>query len=156
MAINGGDINIGVKFLEDLRRMYPNVVIQAVSKNFVASKSHVEKILDVSLKAEKNNALLSKKIEMDILMRFALTGQISKAIKDAGIKPRTNFILILIGNPDIPKPLYAKFESLSDDLEDNHHNLLKKHFNITKKHLDTVSSNTPLEDILVEKAVIII
>ena len=34
-----------------------------------------------------NNILLSNKIETDILMRFALTLQISNAITSAGIKP---------------------------------------------------------------------
>ena len=33
---------------------------------------------------------------------------------------------------------------------------LKKHFNISKKHIDAVYSKTPLEDILVEKASILI
>jgi len=33
---------------------------------------------------------------------------------------------------------------------------LKKHFNILKEHIDTVYSKTPLEDILVEKASILI
>ena len=31
-------------------------------------------------------------------MRFALTKQISDAIINAGIKPKTNFILIAVGN----------------------------------------------------------
>jgi hypothetical protein len=33
---------------------------------------------------------------------------------------------------------------------------IKKYFNISKKHIDTVYSKTPLEDILVEKASILI
>ena len=38
----------------------------------------------------------------------------------------------------------------------NHTSSLKKHFNISKKHIDSVYSKTPLEDILVEKASILL
>ena len=38
----------------------------------------------------------------------------------------------------------------------NNNSFLKKHFNISKKHIDTVYSQNPLEDILVEKASILI
>ena len=36
---------------------------------------HLKKILSLSLESEKNNVLLSKKLETDILMRFALTNK---------------------------------------------------------------------------------
>ena len=55
---------------------------------------HVKKILSVSLYARKNNSLLSKKIETDILLRFAITTQISSAIEIAGQKPNKDFLII--------------------------------------------------------------
>ena len=57
---------------------------------------HLKKILSLSINAEKNDILLSNKIETDILMRFAVTLQISNAISSVGIKPSTNFILIAL------------------------------------------------------------
>ena len=151
-----GDKAIGVEFLEDLRNEYSGIVLQAVSKNFVASQTHIEKILNISLEAEKNDALLSKKLETDILMRFALTGQIAEAIKNAGIKSGSSFILIAIGNGNVLNSLYCRLEPLSDSLLlKGSSSFLKRHFRITKKHLDVVRSDTPLEDVLVEKAAIL-
>ena len=46
-------------------------------------------------------------------MRFALTPQISNAIKTAGIKSKTNFILIAIGKKPSLNSLYAELEPLT-------------------------------------------
>jgi len=74
-----------VDFLDNLRKKFPNLILQGIETRFVLSKSHAKKIIQISLKAKKNQAMLSKKLEVDILMRFACTTQISKAIKTAGI-----------------------------------------------------------------------
>ncbi len=91
-----GQKTINVKFLDNLRKKYPKLQLQAVSSKFVMNNYHLKKIISLSLESEKNNILLSNKLETDILMRFALTKQISYAIINAGIKPKTNFILIEI------------------------------------------------------------
>ena len=104
-----------------------------------------------------SNILLSNKIETDILMRFAVTLQISTAISSVGIQPSTNFILIAIGNKKSFASIYSELSPLCINLFLKNNDLfLKKHFNISKKHIDTVYSKTPLEDILVEKASILI
>jgi len=71
----------------------------------------------LSFESEKNNILLSNKLETDILMRFALS---------------TN--------------LFSK----NNDL------YLRNHFKITKKHLDSIHSKNALEDVLIEKAAILV
>lgn len=151
-----GQKNIDVKFLDDLRKKHPKLLFQAISSNFIMNFSHLEKILSISLESEKNNILLSNRLEVDVLMRFALTTQISKAIKLVGIKPKTNFILITIGNKKALGSLYDELLPLSTNLfSKNNESSLKKHFEITKKQLDAVYSETPLEDILAEKASIL-
>jgi len=146
-----------VQFLDNLRKKYPKIQLQAVSSNFVLNNNHLKKILSISLESEKNNILISNKLETDILMRFALTGQISDAIKNTGIKPKKSFILIGIGNKKILNSLYKELLPMSVNLYSKNNDLfLKKHFKITKKQLDSVYSKNPLEDILVEKAVILL
>jgi len=145
-----------VKFLDNLRKKYPKIRLQAVSSDFVLNNNHLKKILSISLESEKNNILISNKLETDILMRFALTGQISEAIKNAGIKPKKNFILIGIGNKKILNSLYEELLPMPVNLHSKNNDLfLKKHFKITKNQLDSVYSKNPLEDILVEKAAIL-
>ena len=152
-----GQKTINVKFLDDLRKKYPKLQLQAVSSKFVMNNYHLKKIISLSLESEKNNILLSKKLETDILMRFALTNQISNAITLVGIKPKTNFILIAVGNKKMLNSLYQELLPLSVNLFLKNNDLfLKKYFKITKKLLDSVYSNNPLEDILIEKAAILL
>ena len=152
-----GQKEIDVQFIDNLRRKYPKIKFQAISSNFILNASHLKKILYLSINAEKNNLLLSNKIEIDILMRFALTLQISNAISSVGMKPSTNFILISIGNKNYINSLYSELSDICIPLFlKNNDSFLKKHFNISKKHIDTVYSKNSLEDILVEKASILI
>ncbi len=147
---------IDVKLLDNLRKKYPKIHLQAISSNFILNNYHLKKVLSISLESNNNNILLSNKLETDILMRFALTKQISVAIKNAGIKPKTNFILIAIGNKKILNLLYKELFPLSVNLFSKNNDLfLKKYFKITKKQLNSVYSKNPLEDILVEKAAIL-
>ena len=147
---------IDVKLLDNLRKKYPKIQLQAISSNFILNNYHLKKVLSISLESNNNNILLSNKLETDILMRFALTKQISVAIKNAGIKPKTNFILIAIGNKKMLNLLYKELFPLSVNLFSKNNDLfLKKYFKITKKQLNSVYSKNPLEDILIEKAAIL-
>ncbi len=152
-----GQKTIDVKFLDKLRKKYPKIQLQAVSSDFILNNYHLKKILSLSLESQKNNVLLSNRLETDILMRFAITRQISEAIKNAGIKPKTNFILIAIGNKISLNSLYNELLPLSVSLfTKNNESFLKKHFKITKKQIDSVYSKNPIEDILIEKAAILL
>ena len=152
-----GQKSIDVKFLDELRKKYPKLKLQAISSNFVVNTYHLKKILSLSLESEKNNSLISNKIETDILMRFAITKQISNAIATAGIKPKTNFILIGIGNKKTLDLLYKELLSLSIPLFSKNNDLfIRKHFSISKKQSDSIYSKNPLEDLLIEKAAILL
>ena len=151
-----GQKEIDVKFIDQLRKKYPKLQLQAVSSPFILNNYHLQKILSLSIESEKNNVLLSNKLETDILMRFALTKQISVAIKDAGIKPKNNFILIAIGNKKMLNSLYSELSPLIVELfTKNNSTFLKRHFNISKKQYNSIYSNYPLEDLLIEKAAIL-
>lgn len=142
-----------VHLLETLRKNFPKIRLQAVSGRFVLNRYHLEKIISLSLNSEKNNMLLSNRFETDLLMRFAICGQISDAIRTAGIRPNQDSLLIAVGSakdldrlleemPRAPVPAFAKDNSA----------FLKRHFHLTQKQLDSVYSKNPLADMLVEKA----
>ena len=152
-----GQKTINVTFLDTLRKKYPKIHLQAISSNFILNNFHLQKILSLSLECKKNNMLLSNKLETDILMRFALTKQISTAIMTVGIKPNTNFILIAIGNKKILHSLYTELLPISVNLFSKNNELfLKKFFNISKKQINSVYSKNSLEEILLEKAAILL
>jgi tRNA threonylcarbamoyladenosine modification (KEOPS) complex Cgi121 subunit len=108
--------------------------------------------------AKQNNTILSKKIETDILLRFAGTTQINDAIKRVGIKNEDDFVIIAIGKKIQLNRIFRDIESLlnTTPLSKNNQNFLKKKFNITKKQMDAIISKSQLEDLLAEKAAILI
>ena len=148
-----GQKNIDVTFLDNLRNDFKKLKIQGVLSSYILNISHLKKILILSLIAQKDSILLSNKIETDLLMRFAITSQISDAISKVGIKSANNFILIAIGNKKELQSLSLKLlpNSIGIFTKDNSQ-FLKKQFNINKNQLDRVLSSDPLEDLLVEKA----
>ena len=79
------------------------------------------------------------------------------AIKNVGLHKNENFILIAIGNKSNIIKLH---EIISDDLgilfKNDNFIFLKKHFEISIKTLNSIESKTPLTDLLVEKASILI
>jgi tRNA threonylcarbamoyladenosine modification (KEOPS) complex Cgi121 subunit/molybdopterin converting factor small subunit len=152
-----GQKSIDVKFIDDIRKKYPKIILQAVSSNYILNNYHLKKIISLSIESEKNNILLSNKLETDILMRFALTTQISDAIKNVGIKPNTNFTIIAIGNKKTLNSLYLELKPISILMfSKNNESFLKKRFKITAKHTDSIISKNPLADILVEKAAVLL
>ena len=151
-----GTKDVDVKFLDKLRTKYPTTKIQAISSKFILNNYHLEKILSLSLTAQKEKTLLSNKLETDILMRFALSSQISKAITDVGIKPKNNFFLICIGSKQNLTKIYDELSLVSTSLfSSDNSTFLKKHYRIRKIELDSVYSKYPLEDLLVEKATVL-
>ena len=149
--------NSNKDYLLSLRKKFPKLYLQAISSKFILDKEHAKKIITISIIQKSNNHLLSDKIETDLLLRFGNTTQINEAIKNVGLSPNQNFILIAIGNKSHQIKL---FESIRDDLDvifkKNNQNFLKKHFQISNQTLNSIESKTPLVDLLVEKASILV
>ena len=144
-------------FLDSLRIEFPDLVIQAISSNFILSNEHVKKILSVSMLAQKHNLLLSKKLETDILLRFAGTTQISDAIKNLGLAVSKNFLLISIGTNKSLNKLHKRIlPNLTNSRSYTNPKTIEGYFKIYKKNIDAINSKTPLEDLLVEKASILV
>ena len=141
-------------YIDDLRERHRRLALQGVSSAFVLGISHVQKVLYLSLRSQRYGALLAKRLEADILARFACTTQISRAIAGAGISSGRDFVLIAVGpaagldrlHSDV-KPFLAP-----NPFQNANPEFLKREFQITQEHLQAVDSDTPLEDVLVERA----
>lgn len=149
---------LGVDFLDTIRKKFPNLVIQAISSNYILSKSHAQKIISISHLAKQNHSLISKKIDTDILLRFAGTTQIQDAIERVGIKNDNGFVIVAIGKQLVINKLFNFLKPYlnNNPLAKNNNIFLRKKFNISKKHMDSIVSKNPLEDLLIEKATILI
>ena len=144
-------------FLDELRNRHKQLIIQAINPQFLLSVQHAKKILVISLHAKKTKTMLSKKIETDILLRFAVTTQISQAIKIAGRKLNMDFLIIAIGKKSSLNRLHSELKLLLNPkpLSKDNRLFLKRQFNVSKKQLSAVPSKNSLEDIIVEKAAVL-
>jgi tRNA threonylcarbamoyladenosine modification (KEOPS) complex Cgi121 subunit len=144
------------EFLSRLRQKFPELIMEGISSKNIASILHAKKIISLSLYAQKNKLLLSKKMESDILLRFAATTQISEAIRILGIEHADSFTIITIGTKSSLDRLYKTLESYLTQINYVQNiKYLQKQFGITKKYWNTIDSKTPLEDLLAEKAAIL-
>ncbi len=151
-----GRKRFGSEYVDALRADHKKLGIQAVSSRMVLGESHAKKIIHLSLHAQSRGLLLAKKLETDILLRFACTTQISRAIKLAGAAPGRGFVLIAIGpQPDLDALYLTVKEYLMPAPMPDHSAYLKKAFCISKRHMDAISSANPIEDILAEKAAVL-
>ena len=145
------------KFLDQIRSQHPSLMIQMIDSSFLLGVNHAKKILSISLNAQKNQILLSKKIETDILLRFAGTTQISYGIKTVGRKTKKDFVIIAFGKKIGLNKLHTELKPdiNSRPLSRNNVSYIQKQFGVSKKQMSVISSKNPLEDILVEKAAIL-
>jgi tRNA threonylcarbamoyladenosine modification (KEOPS) complex Cgi121 subunit/molybdopterin converting factor small subunit len=74
------------KLLDRLRAGNGDVSIQAASADAVYGMDHALGVLRMTLEAEKRRIMLANRRETELLIRLACTGQISEAIKRAGLK----------------------------------------------------------------------
>ena len=145
------------EYLLLLRKKFPRLKLQAISSKFILDKKHAKNIINISINQKLKDQLLSDKIEIDILLRFSNTTQINDAIKNVGLSKDQNFILIAIGNKSHLAKLYETISSDLDILFKNNNSIfLRNYFHISTQTLNSIESKTPLIDILIEKASILI
>jgi tRNA threonylcarbamoyladenosine modification (KEOPS) complex Cgi121 subunit len=144
-------------FLNLMRKNFPDLILEGISSKHILGVTHAKKIIGISLFAQKHDSLLSKKLETDILLRFGITTQISDAIKAVGIENCKDFTIIAMGKKSALDRLYGSLAPFFNKTGfEGNSKFLQKQFKITKKHLDSIDSDTPLEDLLAEKAAVLI
>jgi len=143
-----------IKFLEGLRKKYPELIIQGINARYILNKEHAKKIVAVSIFAQKTDTLLSNRMETDILMRFACTRQINDAIVTVGMKKDRDIQLIIIGKKLSINKLFDEIKHYlkTGMFSQDNSTFIKDKYGIKKKELNCIISKNKLEDLLVEKA----
>ena len=141
-------------YIDAIRKNFPKLLIQAVASECILGYSHVEKIVAISLAARKNGSLLAKKLETDMLLRFAATTQISKAIEHVGAKSDRGFVLLAMGSIIRCKKLYSEISKEVIACTAPPHRDVAKKFGILKK--EEASCDGSLEDVLAERAAVLV
>ncbi|MEO9319041.1 MAG: KEOPS complex subunit Cgi121 [Nitrososphaera sp.] len=73
--------------LVDKIRSETPAAVQVVDSDYVFGVQHARGICAVAIEAKKRGVMISKRLETEVLIRLALTAQISEAITRLGIKP---------------------------------------------------------------------
>jgi len=72
--------------VDRLRAQHKDVSIQSLNAEAVFGTDHLLGVLKVTLEAAKRKIMIANRRETELLLRLACTGQISEAIKRAGLK----------------------------------------------------------------------
>ncbi len=151
-----------VAYLDGLRREFPGAALQALSRRFVLGSSHVRKVLLVSVRAKSGGTMLSRRIETDLLMRFAGTGQIDRAISTVGVGGKGDaaglLLVAVAGRPaGVLDALRARLRPDLDPVpfRDDNSGFIMGRFGISAEQVRAVRSRAPLEDLLAERAAVL-
>jgi tRNA threonylcarbamoyladenosine modification (KEOPS) complex Cgi121 subunit/molybdopterin converting factor small subunit len=104
--------------LVDRLRASSTASIQAASADAVYGIEHVLGVMRMTFESERRNIMIANKRETELLLRLACTGQISEAIKRAGLKKDAAgcFVVFSENNAEVKKfSIAIKNEFETDD-----------------------------------------
>ena len=76
-------------------------VVQTAAEGAATNEFFLEMLAAQTLLAEETGSLLAKKREVDFLLRVAGTAQISRAIKERGMRPGRKFLVVVAGPAEV-------------------------------------------------------
>ena len=94
-----------------LRRRFAGMHIQSINAEYILGASHLRRILEISVEAERRGAMLTDHIETDMMLRLVGTTQISEAIGSAGAGVGPDAVVVALGRSG---ELDSLCEALSD------------------------------------------
>jgi sulfur-carrier protein len=146
------------KLVDMLRAQYNNASIQAVNANAVYGEEHVRGVVAIVLEAKKRKIMLTKKPEMELLIRLTGTDQIAEAIRRAGLQKYAAGCFIAFSQDS---ESLRKFESNIKNNFELNSSVLKPSKEKTDQFVSKLSFATKLDDseilrCLLEKAAILV
>jgi len=101
--------------VDRLRKEHQGLSIQAVNAEAVYGIEHMLGILRVTLEAEKRKIMLANRREIELLLRLACSGQISDAMRRAGLKSAAAGCFVAISHDR--ESLHQFYEKIKDEFE---------------------------------------
>lgn len=102
--------------IESFRKKFPDVLIQGINPKYIFGIDHIFEVIQIVLESNYRKIKITKRLEMEILLRLICSSQVNKAIDIAGIKNDGSgcFILLsedkrsLINSIEFLRTLYFK------------------------------------------------
>lgn len=147
------------EFIGEIRAVNRKLAVQAVNAKLVAGKEHALEVVRQTLYAKQRGTMLSKKLEIDVLLRLACTNQISRALDELGLRRGTSDVLVIaVGSAASLRSLcrhLARNYILNSSvlgLDGRKRRMLARHHGVTKREVNACAGGHDLADILAERA----
>jgi tRNA threonylcarbamoyladenosine modification (KEOPS) complex Cgi121 subunit len=130
--------------MDKLRKEFPDSFIQALDIDIIYNYEHLFEILQISNLAKRRNIMCSDKIELDFLLRVMGTNQISRAIKDGGLKIGQYITFVILAKKYDVNRIYQKLVFLFGNSHDEFFTdklILRKKIEIYKVKYNNVFIN---------------
>jgi tRNA threonylcarbamoyladenosine modification (KEOPS) complex Cgi121 subunit len=130
--------------MDKLRKEFPDSFIQALDIDIIYNYEHLFEILQISTLAKRKNIMCSDKIELDFLLRVMGTNQISRAIKDGGLKIGQYITFVILAKKYDINRIYQKLVFLFGNSHDEFFTdklILRKKIEIYKVKYNNVFIN---------------
>ncbi|CAI9832093.1 MAG: MoaD/ThiS family protein [Nitrosopumilus sp.] len=141
--------------IDALRRSHRGLAIQAVSDRYVLGRYHLGRIIGLSIHCKRRGLMLASRLETDLLMRLALTSQISEAISEAGARPGMPCVVISMGASRGLGRLLRSLEPAGPLYSRDNGRFLARRAGITRRQVSACRSRRPLDDLLAERAALL-
>jgi tRNA threonylcarbamoyladenosine modification (KEOPS) complex Cgi121 subunit len=98
-SIGVSDIGITIA---TFRKLFPDVLIQGINPNFIYGKRHIFEVIKIILESNKRKINITKRLEMELLLRLVCCNQVDKAIDIGGIKNNGSACFVLLSEKKRP------------------------------------------------------
>lgn len=100
LSVRGYRVGCGAaaNTLKRINASFPRLLVQALNVDVASNEKFLEMIVAQTSEAASSGSLLARKIEVDLLLRFAGTTQISEAIESAGVRRGEPFMVVVAGS----------------------------------------------------------
>jgi len=88
--------------IETFRKLFPDVMIQGINPSIIYGKRHIFEVIKIILESNKRKIQITKRLEMELLLRLVCCNQVSKAIEAGGIKNNGSGCFVLLSETKRP------------------------------------------------------
>jgi len=88
--------------IETFRKLFPDVMIQGINPSIIYGKRHIFEVIKIILESNRRKIQITKRLEMELLLRLVCCNQVSKAIEAGGIKNNGSGCFVLLSETKRP------------------------------------------------------
>jgi tRNA threonylcarbamoyladenosine modification (KEOPS) complex Cgi121 subunit len=72
--------------IESFRKKFPDVMVQGINPKYIFGINHIFEVIQIVLESNNRKIRITKRLEMEVLLRLICSNQVDKALEIGGIK----------------------------------------------------------------------